>query len=109
MAIRICPIRGEQRCPHGVLCRYAINLEECHEKGLEGPQERKRVTRETQDAQQEVKGTLKRMTAKALLVTVDKEDIWFPLSQIDLPDSFREGAEITFLANEWILEQKGLI
>lgn len=55
----------------------------------------------------EVEGFIRRTTGKAILVTIDNQDYWFPKSEIDLPDGWRIGPTI-FLATPFILEERGL-
>lgn len=52
---------------------------------------------------------VKKITAKAMLVEIDGDELWLPLSQISEPESFEEGdTEITVSVSEWIAAQKGL-
>lgn len=50
-----------------------------------------------------------RATEKAILVNVDGEELWIPLSQVD-DDSevYSEGDEGTLIITAWIARQKGL-
>ena len=50
-------------------------------------------------------------TARAVCVreTEDGEDIWLPLSQIEVDDDAERGEEIDLTAPDWLLEDKGLL
>lgn len=48
-------------------------------------------------------------TDAAFLLLVDDEEIWFPKSQIDSPESYEVGDEdCTVSVTEWIARQKGI-
>jgi hypothetical protein len=50
-----------------------------------------------------------RVTDKALLLRVDGEDVWIPLSQIDDAGQYEQGDhDVTVSVTEWIAKQKGL-
>jgi hypothetical protein len=50
-----------------------------------------------------------RATDKALLLRIDGEEYWIPLSQIAGPDDYDEGDEdCTVSVTEWIAREKGL-
>ena len=50
-----------------------------------------------------------RATAKALLVLIEDEEVWIPVSQItDDSEVWQEGQEGLLVITEWIAEQKGL-
>ena len=54
----------------------------------------------------------KKATAKALLVEIDGEDYWIPLSQIhDDSEVFDDdkNADGKLVVTEWIAQQKGLV
>jgi hypothetical protein len=52
---------------------------------------------------------IKKITDKAMLVELDGDDHWLPLSQVSEPETFEEGDEdVTVSITEWIAEQKGL-
>lgn len=48
-------------------------------------------------------------TQKAILVDVDGEDYWIPLSQVDEESEvFEKGDQGDLIITEWIAQQKGL-
>ena len=50
-----------------------------------------------------------KITDSAMLVLIDSEEFWLPLSQVDDSESFQEDDEnITVSVTEWIAKQKGL-
>lgn len=52
--------------------------------------------------------TLKHETAKAILVTIDGEDHWFPKSHVDAATGFTEIGETgTLVCSRWIAREKG--
>ena len=52
---------------------------------------------------------IKRITDKAMLVEIDGEDVWLPLSQVDNPSRFDEHDEdITVSITSWLANEKGL-
>ncbi len=51
---------------------------------------------------------VKRITAKAMLVDIDDEEVWLPLSQIADPDNYQEGDEGSLSVTEWIAKEKNL-
>lgn len=56
---------------------------------------------------------LKAKTEKAILVEVDGEDIWFPLSQVhddsELHGESEVGEDGDLVVTEWIAKQKNLL
>ncbi len=52
---------------------------------------------------------IKKITEKAMLVTLEDGDLWIPLSQVDEPDNFEEGDEdITVSVTEWFSKKQEL-
>ena len=54
----------------------------------------------------EVSGRIMRETEKAVLVDINDEEVWLPLSQVEEITRRPEGD--TLLITAWIAEQKGL-
>lgn len=53
---------------------------------------------------------IKRVTEKAMLVRVDGEEHWLPLSQVADADDYNEGdVNCTVSITEWIAREKGLM
>ena len=54
---------------------------------------------------------VKVVTEKALLIEYGDEEVWIPISQIDLSETdveFERGAKGTLGITQWIAKQKGL-
>lgn len=51
---------------------------------------------------------IKRITDKAMLVDVDNEEVWIPLSQVADSDNYEEGDEGSLSVTDWIAREKGL-
>jgi len=52
----------------------------------------------------------KKETDKALLCTVDDEDVWVPKSQVhDDSEVYQEGDEGLLVVSEWLARQKGWV
>lgn len=50
---------------------------------------------------------VKRKTAKAFLFVIEKQEHWFPISQLESPDDINVGdTDIEVAATEWIISQK---
>ena len=50
-----------------------------------------------------------RITEKAILLRIDGDEIWFPVSQVANADDYEEGdADLTVSVTEWAARQKGL-
>lgn len=54
----------------------------------------------------EIERTFVRETDAAVLISVDDEDHWIPLSQVS---SMHKGPKSTIVMSQWIANQKGLI
>ena len=53
-------------------------------------------------------GKLKRTSDKAVCVSLEGNDVWFPRSQIIDISTEEEGDEVTLEVTQWIADQKGL-
>ena len=52
----------------------------------------------------------KRDTAKAILVSINDEDMWFPVSQLDDETQVSTTGDVgTLVVSAWIAKQQGLI
>lgn len=54
-----------------------------------------------------VEGTMVAETDRAILVDVDGEEMWFPLSQCDV--DYREGDTVMVFVPEWLARKLDLI
>lgn len=54
--------------------------------------------------------TCKAATGAAILVEIEGEDFWIPITQVhDDSEVYRKGTEGTLIINDWWAEKKGLV
>ncbi len=52
--------------------------------------------------------TIKRVTDKAMLVDINGNEIWFPLSQVADAENYQENDQGDLSVTEWIAKKNGL-
>lgn len=65
----------------------------------------------SRDDKESLTGEFVTHTAKAILIDIDGQKEWFPLSQVDVhddPEELEPGDEITILVPVWLLRKRGL-